>query len=203
MNKKREIPVVEINSSFIPRHSKESFQYELNKESGLISLQLSPDNEYPLRSFRYIRDFCYREGTSAPDPSFLVGCSCPSKCESSSCFCISTNHSSKAPYINHCLNTEDFSMVECNLKCACGPSCPNRVAQKGVQIKIVLKYIKNKGWSVFANQNVSKGAFITEYLGELLTQTEAKKREEKLIEKKMPLFLFDMDFYDADLNHKI
>ena len=59
-------------------------------------------------------------------------------------------------------------------------------AQKKTKIKhlnytfiLQIKYFDNKGRGVIANRSFAKGEFVLEYVGELISMTEANKRELK------------------------
>jgi hypothetical protein len=66
---------------------------------------------------------------------------------------------------------------ECNARCACGPGCASRVLQRGLAARLHLRPAqRHAGWGVFASAPIANGAFIAEYLGELLSNTEASRR---------------------------
>ncbi|GAV83001.1 SET domain-containing protein/Pre-SET domain-containing protein/WIYLD domain-containing protein [Cephalotus follicularis] len=66
---------------------------------------------------------------------------------------------------------------ECWIKCGCNMQCGNRVVQRGVTCKLQV-FLTNdgKGWGLRTLQNLPKGAFICEYVGEILTNTELYQR---------------------------
>ncbi|CAN0892721.1 Histone-lysine N-methyltransferase SUVR4 [Linum grandiflorum] len=66
---------------------------------------------------------------------------------------------------------------ECWVKCGCDMSCGNRVVQRGITCKLqVFATRDGKGWGVRALQDIPKGAFVCEYAGEILTNTELHER---------------------------
>lgn len=87
---------------------------------------------------------------------------------------------------------EGFLVYECNSMCSCHKECPNRVLQKGVQVKIEVYKTKHKGWAVRAAQAISRGTFICEYLGEVLNDQEANKRGERY-DNEGCSYLYDID----------
>lgn len=87
---------------------------------------------------------------------------------------------------------EGFLVYECNSMCSCHKECPNRVLQKGVQVKIEVYKTKHKGWAVRAAQVISRGTFICEYLGEVLNDQEANKRGERY-DNEGCSYLYDID----------
>jgi len=77
-------------------------------------------------------------------------CSCKSVCLPDTCECIK-------------LHTQKF---ECNDSCTCYKgACSNRNIQFGINHKFLIKYIsKNKGFGVFAEEDIEKGEFVCEYI---------------------------------------
>lgn len=76
------------------------------------------------------------------------------------------------------------ALIECNVLCSCDVNrCKNRLVQKGPRKNLEIfdsPRFKSKG--LRTTTYIPCGAFICEYAGELLTQTEAKRRL-ALIEK--------------------
>ena len=89
-------------------------------------------------------------------------CSCKSVCIPDTCECIQ-------------LHTQKF---ECNDNCTCYKGvCSNRNIQYGINHKFLVKYIsKNKGFGVFAEEDIEKGEFVGEYIGTIITKNEAEKK---------------------------
>lgn len=82
-------------------------------------------------------------------------------------------------------------VVECNTRCPCGANCLNRELQNG--LKFALEVFKTKeGWSVRALEQIPRGGFVIEYVGEVLSQNEALKRA-KMCEEYSVRYLFSMD----------
>ncbi|WOK98484.1 histone-lysine N-methyltransferase SUVR5 isoform X1 [Canna indica] len=74
---------------------------------------------------------------------------------------------------------EGRPVYECNSRCKCGATCPNRVLQRGVQVKLEIFRTEKKGWAVRAVEAISRGTFVCEYIGEVLNDEEAKKKGER------------------------
>ena len=92
-------------------------------------------------------------------PSYC--CSCKNMCLSENCECIK-NHQQK---------------FECNETCLCDKSCGNRCIQFGLIHKFYIKYItKTKGFGLFVDEDIEKGDFICEYIGNIITKNEAKQK---------------------------
>ncbi|XP_057802326.1 histone-lysine N-methyltransferase SUVR4-like [Salvia miltiorrhiza] len=66
---------------------------------------------------------------------------------------------------------------ECWRKCGCDMRCGNRVVQRGITRKLqVFVTSENKGWGVRAFEELPQGAFVCEYVGEILTNMELYDR---------------------------
>ncbi|KAL8545114.1 hypothetical protein ACS0TY_005348 [Phlomoides rotata] len=66
---------------------------------------------------------------------------------------------------------------ECWHKCGCGINCGNRVVQRGITAKLqVFRTPAQKGWGLRTLEDIPKGAFICEYVGEVITSRESFER---------------------------
>ncbi|KAK7344154.1 hypothetical protein VNO77_13471 [Canavalia gladiata] len=66
---------------------------------------------------------------------------------------------------------------ECWRKCGCGMQCGNRVVQRGLRCKLqVFLTREGKGWGLRTLEDLPKGSFVCEYVGEILTNTELYER---------------------------
>ncbi|XP_071738146.1 probable inactive histone-lysine N-methyltransferase SUVR2 [Rutidosis leptorrhynchoides] len=69
---------------------------------------------------------------------------------------------------------------ECWLKCGCNKQCGNRVVQRGIKAKLqVFMTPGGKGWGLRTLEDLPKGAFVCEYVGEVLTNAELYERVSK------------------------
>ncbi|KAK2665640.1 hypothetical protein Ddye_004214 [Dipteronia dyeriana] len=69
---------------------------------------------------------------------------------------------------------------ECWTKCGCGRNCGNRVVQRGITAKLqVFSTSEGKGWGVRTLQELEKGTFVCEYVGEIVTNMELYERNEE------------------------
>ncbi|XVF42341.1 hypothetical protein PTKIN_Ptkin01aG0354900 [Pterospermum kingtungense] len=58
--------------------------------------------------------------------------------------------------------------------------CGNRVAQRGIACKLQVLFTREgKGWGLRTLQDLPKGTFVCEYVGEILTNTELYNRNMK------------------------
>lgn len=70
----------------------------------------------------------------------------------------------------------NIRIYECNEACTCSiHDCPNRLVQRGLQFRLEVFRI-DKGWSVRTLEDICQGSFVIEYLGEVITEEEAKVR---------------------------
>ncbi|KAG6400933.1 hypothetical protein SASPL_137778 [Salvia splendens] len=66
---------------------------------------------------------------------------------------------------------------ECWIKCGCNVQCGNRVVQRGISRKLqVFMTPEGKGWGLRTLEDLPKGAFVCEYVGEVLTNAELFER---------------------------
>ncbi|KAK8947018.1 Histone-lysine N-methyltransferase SUVR2 [Platanthera zijinensis] len=62
---------------------------------------------------------------------------------------------------------------ECWSKCGCNKQCGNRVVQRGITRNLQVFYTDDgRGWGLKTLEELPKGAFICEYVGEILTTKE-------------------------------
>jgi len=68
-------------------------------------------------------------------------------------------------------------LYECNTNCNCNPlTCSNRLVQNGCQRQLMVKLTQHGFFGLFAVDHIQRGAFIIEYIGELVTPGEARGR---------------------------
>lgn len=66
---------------------------------------------------------------------------------------------------------------ECWSKCGCNKNCGNRVVQRGLKYKLqVFLTPDGKGWGLRTLEKLPKGAFVCEFVGEILTISELYAR---------------------------
>ncbi|EEC17808.1 huntingtin interacting protein, putative [Ixodes scapularis] len=73
-----------------------------------------------------------------------------------------------------CLNR--LLMIECGSRCPNGDSCSNRRFQKKSYIKVEKFLTEKKGWGLRTVETLASGAFVMEYVGEVLTPEDFRKR---------------------------
>ncbi|KAK7393359.1 hypothetical protein VNO78_21912 [Psophocarpus tetragonolobus] len=66
---------------------------------------------------------------------------------------------------------------ECWSKCGCGKQCGNRVIQRGITCKLQVFFAsEGKGWGLRTLEDLPKGAFVCEFVGEILSIKELHER---------------------------
>lgn len=73
-------------------------------------------------------------------------------------------------------------IYECSDDCSC-KSCGNKVVQFGPREDLRIQHFPSKGLGLVTTVDLKKGTFICEYAGEILTKSEAIRRDRK--DKKM------------------
>uniref|UniRef100_A0A7S2MSG8 Histone-lysine N-methyltransferase n=1 Tax=Haptolina brevifila TaxID=156173 RepID=A0A7S2MSG8_9EUKA len=72
---------------------------------------------------------------------------------------------------------------ECGYGCACiadAKSCLNRKMQRGLRKQLSLRHCgPDKGWGVFAAESIRRDDFVIEYVGEIISEAEAQRREKE------------------------
>ncbi|AQK51517.1 putative SET-domain containing protein family [Zea mays] len=86
----------------------------------------------------------------------------------------SKNKASPGPCKGHLMRK---FIKECWSKCGCGMQCGNRVIQRGITCKLQVFFTREgKGWGVRTVEDLPKGSFVCEYVGEVLTSSELHER---------------------------
>jgi len=166
---------------------------EVNPIQGVNDLD---DENFPT-NFTYVRRNCFT--TSVPidrNISTLQHCKCTDNCSSEdSCNC--SDLSVKSWYDLDGKLKEDFDyneppmIFECNDMCRCNVNtCHNRVLQHGITVRLQAFRVYGMGWGIRSIQNIPKGSFICEYVGEIISDSEAETREDS--------YLFDLESRDGD-----
>ncbi|KAJ6943958.1 hypothetical protein NC652_009405 [Populus alba x Populus x berolinensis] len=137
--------------------------------------------------FKYIKSVQVARNVIIP-PS-ASGCDCKGKCTNPrSCSCARLN-GSDFPYVDkdggRLIEAKDV-VFECGPGCSCGPSCINRVSQRGLKYQLEVYRTANKGWAVRSWDVIPSGAPVCEYFGIL-------RRNDELDNVSGNEFIFDID----------
>ncbi|OMO92430.1 hypothetical protein COLO4_17608 [Corchorus olitorius] len=87
---------------------------------------------------------------------------------------------------------------ECWSKCRCSKQCGNRVVQWGISVALqVFQTPEGKGWGVQTVNDLPRGAFVCEYVGEIITNAEMHVRnmQSRSGNKHIYLVPLDADWY--------
>ncbi|KAI4501946.1 hypothetical protein M0802_002628 [Mischocyttarus mexicanus] len=175
----------------------ESEMNSISKGKPLIFVENFVDLEGPPENFFYIESYLPGEGVVIPeDPP--IGCNCVNCGLNTKC-CFVQNDSI-FPYTSKgkVRVKPGTPIFECNKRCKCDINCPNRIIQRGTNIKLcIFKTNNGRGWGVKTLQSIKKGSFVTEYVGEVISSDEADKRG-KEYDAAGRTYLFDLDYNETD-----
>ncbi|EKD15740.1 SET domain-containing protein [Drepanopeziza brunnea f. sp. 'multigermtubi' MB_m1] len=91
-------------------------------------------------------------------------------------------------------------IYECHEKCTCSDKCPNRVVGRGRKVALQIFPTSGRGWGVKSTEDIKRGQFVGEYVGEIITPAEANRRRQAATDrKKKDIYLFALDkFQDRE-----
>ncbi|GIY06390.1 hypothetical protein CDAR_505911 [Caerostris darwini] len=165
------------------------------KENYPIQAVNEVDKEEFIMDFRYVTRNCFAPNlTVTRTVDSMELCYCKDNCSSSDCTC---TRLSRCWYNLDGLLISDFdlydppSIYECNKTCHCPKSCINRVVQKGLRIPLQLFRTLNRGWGVRTLKFLTKGTFVCEYVGEVISENEISRRPDDT-------YFFDLDSSSGD-----
>lgn len=144
-------------------------------------------------------DSSYRELAELFDSRFTLGCTLNCCCCTSAasdtakrCPCARDCRSATATNYVRLAGTESELILnpmrvshdllyECGAQCACPPGCGNRLLQFGPRRDLHIVQTAGKRWGVVyaggaTTNRLAAGAFVCEYVGEVLTASEASRR---------------------------
>lgn len=98
------------------------------------------------------------------------------------------------------LGPETKDIIECNSRCPCGLDCLNRELQKGIRTPLEVFKTLDRGWGVRTMEQIARGKFVVEYVGEVLTHGEAYERGLKYDSSNFSC-LFSVDHPDVPVEH--
>ncbi|XP_021933678.1 histone-lysine N-methyltransferase EHMT2 isoform X2 [Zootermopsis nevadensis] len=155
------------------------------------------DDEGEPTDFVYVSENCFTSNISVDRTiTSLQSCKCLDMCSTVNCHC--GNISLQCWYDDQGRLLPDFNyadppmLFECNQGCSCNRvTCNNRVVQHGLTARFQLFRTKVKGWGVRTLRPISKGTYVCEYIGEIISDCEADHREDDS-------YLFDLDNRDGE-----
>ncbi|XP_054515279.2 histone-lysine N-methyltransferase EHMT1 isoform X10 [Pan troglodytes] len=155
------------------------------------------DSEPCPSNYKYVSQNCVTSPMNIDrNITHLQYCVCIDDCSSSNCMC--GQLSMRCWYDKDGRLLPEFNMAEpplifeCNHACSCWRNCRNRVVQNGLRARLQLYRTRDMGWGVRSLQDIPLGTFVCEYVGELISDSEADVREEDS-------YLFDLDNKDGEV----
>ncbi|XP_078406439.1 histone-lysine N-methyltransferase EHMT1-like isoform X11 [Cetorhinus maximus] len=155
------------------------------------------DDEPCPNDYKYVSQNCVTSPMNIDrNITHLQYCFCDDDCSSNNCMC--GQLSIRCWYDQDGRLLPEFNMLEpplifeCNHACGCWRTCKNRVVQNGIRVRLQTYRTNKMGWGVRSLQDIPKGHFICEYVGELITDAEADVREDDS-------YLFDLDNKEGEV----
>ncbi|XP_032905138.1 histone-lysine N-methyltransferase EHMT1 isoform X3 [Amblyraja radiata] len=155
------------------------------------------DDEPCPTDYKYVSQNCVTSPMNIDrNITHLQYCFCDDDCSSNACMC--GQLSIRCWYSQDGRLLPEFNMLEpplifeCNHACGCWRTCKNRVVQNGIRVRLQAYRTQKMGWGVRSLQDIPKGNFICEYVGELITDAEADVREDDS-------YLFDLDNKEGEV----
>ncbi|MCJ1245011.1 hypothetical protein MMC30_002212 [Trapelia coarctata] len=183
-----------------------------------VTLRNDIGDTTPSTNFTFISKFKFGPGTRPLGLEWRTGCSCDQEngrgvgCEYLNCDCLEDSARDESgkllgfPYYSTgkkkgCMRdmflNSRYALYECNSLCNCRENCKSRVVQKGRQVRLeIFKTKDNRGWGLCSLDDIQKGQFIDTYLGEVITDDEATRREHAVAKGKES-FLFNLDKFQG------
>ncbi|XP_057984320.1 histone-lysine N-methyltransferase SUVR5 isoform X2 [Hevea brasiliensis] len=173
----------------------------------------------PWKSFTYITRPLHDQSHNHVIENLQLGCACPdSLCSPETCdhvYLFDTDYEDardicgkfmhgRFPYDDkgRIILEEGYLVYECNHMCRCSKTCPNRVLQNGIRVKLEIFKTKNKGWAVRTGEPILRGTFVCEYIGEVLDEQEANERRGRYGEQGCS-YMYNIDARTNDMSRLI
>ncbi|CAB3372667.1 Hypothetical predicted protein [Cloeon dipterum] len=162
------------------------------KENNPIQVINGIDDHSVPTDFVYVTENCYTSDIKVDRKiTSLQSCRCTDTCSTANCLC--AHFSLRCWFDEEGRLLPDFNysdpplLFECNVGCACNKvTCNNRVVQHGPTVRFQLFRTEGKGWGVKTLRPIPKGAYVCEYIGEVITDSDADSRDDDS-------YLFDLD----------
>lgn len=128
------------------------------------------------------------------NPNFLTCCSCTDQCaDPSRCECALAMDGFAYDEERKLVNDKPGGVFECNARCSCHVDrCTNRLVGNGptLPLEVFRCTDPRKGWGVRCNVDIPAGAYVADYLGEVLRDEDAEMRGLVRCDE----YLYSMDF---------
>ncbi|CAL0312760.1 unnamed protein product [Lupinus luteus] len=204
---------------------KESIPIICVVDEELLNSQMQGANEKdrnlfrPWESFTYITKPMLDPSLNLASESLQLGCACsvsscsPERCDHVYIFGCDFDDAKdifgkpmrgRLPYDENgrIILEEGYLVYECNHMCKCNKTCPNRILQNGVRVKLEVFKTEKKGWAVRAGEAIMRGTFVCEFIGEVLDEQEAHIRRTRYGEENCG-YLFDINAHVNDISRLI
>ncbi|GLJ44763.1 hypothetical protein SUGI_0941460 [Cryptomeria japonica] len=148
------------------------------RENTPVYLVNTVDEDKGPEQFEYISEVKVPKSVLDCVPS--NSCDCKGSCApGGKCSCFSLN-GGQMPYTHNGFLVKWRPMVyECSELCSCPPTCRNRLTQKGLKFHLEVFKTENRGWGVRSWDPIPAGAFICEYVGEVLSSEDIDQQVEE------------------------
>ncbi|KAG8641299.1 hypothetical protein MANES_13G134300v8 [Manihot esculenta] len=173
----------------------------------------------PWESFTYITSPLHDQSHDHVIENLQLGCACPdSLCSPETCdhvYLFDNDYEDardifgkfmhgRFPYDDkgRIILEEGYLVYECNRMCRCNKTCPNRVLQNGIRLKLEIFKTMNKGWAVRTVEPILRGTFVCEYIGEVLDEQEANERRGRYGEQGCS-YMYEIDARTNDMGRLI
>ncbi|XP_031775797.1 histone-lysine N-methyltransferase EHMT1 isoform X3 [Apis florea] len=162
------------------------------KETNPIQCVNGYDSEDKPTDFLYVTENCFTSNINVDRTiTSLQSCRCEDNCSSEKCLCGNISlrcwYDEEGKLIPEFNYTDPPMLFECNPACDCNRiTCNNRVIQHGLTQRFQLFRTKGKGWGLRTLRHIPKGSYVCEYVGEIISDSEADHREDDS-------YLFDLD----------
>ncbi|XP_066586764.1 histone-lysine N-methyltransferase EHMT1 isoform X2 [Prorops nasuta] len=167
------------------------------KEMNPIQCVNGFDSEDKPTDFIYVTENCFTSHINVDRTiTSLQSCRCEDNCSSEKCLCGNISlrcwYDEEGKLIPEFNYTDPPMLFECNPACDCNRiTCNNRVIQHGLTQRFQLFRTKGKGWGLRTLRHITKGSYVCEYVGEIISDSEADHREDDS-------YLFDLDNRDGE-----
>ncbi|KAI4501270.1 hypothetical protein M0802_003643 [Mischocyttarus mexicanus] len=167
------------------------------KETNPIQCVNGYDSEDKPTDFLYVTENCFTSNIHVDRTiTSLQSCRCEDNCSSEKCLCGNISlrcwYDEEGKLIPEFNYTDPPMLFECNPACDCNRiTCNNRVVQHGLTQRFQLFRTQGKGWGLRTLRHIPKGTYVCEYVGEIISDSEADHREDDS-------YLFDLDNRDGE-----
>lgn len=167
------------------------------KETNPVQCVNGLDSEDKPTDFLYVTENCFTSNINIDRTiTSLQSCRCENNCSTEKCLCGTISlrcwydeEGKLLPEFNY---ADPPMLFECNPSCDCNKiTCNNRVVQHGMTQRFQLFRTKEKGWGLRTLKHIPKGTYVCEYVGEIISDSEADHREDDS-------YLFDLDNRDGE-----